>query len=245
MNLYLTSSPTGSYRDGKEPEYQGLNPKNRFVENLKKDWKDNAKCLIISADPDAFMSNDEMRFFFEKKVRESGLSVREFHLCDRRNADEIMDKLLSYDMIILGGGHVPTQNDFFHQIGLIQKIKEFDGIVMGISAGSMNCAREVYAQPEIPGESISNTYQRFIEGLGLTECKILPHYHAVKNDILDGKRLMEDITYPDSVGRKFYVIPDGSYILQRNGIPQIYGEAFLIAEGELEKICDSGEEIYL
>lgn len=241
MNLYLTSSPTGSYRSEEGPQYKGLNPENGLVENLKQDWREDAKCLIISADPDAYMQNDEMRFFFEKKVRESDLSVSTFDLCDNRNAEEIINVLHSYDMIILGGGHVPTQNAFFKRTGLLWALKEFDGIVMGISAGTMNCAKIVYAQPEMPGESISDTYERFMEGLGLTKCNVLPHYQAVKDDILDGRRLMEDITYPDSIGRKFYAIPDGSYILQRDGIPYIYGEAYLISEGKIEKICNNGE----
>lgn len=242
MKLYLTSSPTGSYR-GDAPTYQGINPENHLVENLKTDWKEDSKCLIISASPDAYMENNEMRFFFEKKLKETGLSLNCMDLLDRRNAEEIVDKLLSYDMIILGGGHVPTQNTFFHKTGLIQEMKEFDGIVMGISAGTMNCAKTVYAQPELPGESISETYERFLEGLGLTQLNVLPHYQAVKDDILDGKRLMEDITYPDSAGKKFYAIPDGSYILEREGEPWIFGEAYLISDGKIRKICEQGESV--
>lgn len=242
MKLYLTSSPTGSYR-GAAPTYQGLNPENHLVENLKRDWKEDSKCLIISASPDAYMENNEMRFFFEKKLKETGLSVSCMDLLDRRNEEEIVVKLFSYDMIILGGGHVPTQNTFFHETGLIQAMKEFDGIVMGISAGTMNCAKSVYAQPELPGESVSATYKRFLEGLGLTQCNVLPHYQAVKDDVLDGKRLMEDITYPDSAGKKFYALPDGSYILEREGEPWIFGEAYLISDGKIQKICEQGESV--
>lgn len=140
---------------------------------------------------------------------------------------------------------MPTQNTFFHKIGLIPAMKEFDGIVMGISAGTMNCAETVYAQPEIPGESVSKVYKRFLEGLGLTRYNVLPHYQAVKDDMLDGKRLMEDITYPDSMGRKFYALPDGSYILQRGGDVTVHGEAYLVAEGKIERICSAGESLVL
>lgn len=242
MKLYLTSSPTGSYRSA-APDYAGLNPENRLVENLRSDWRENSRCLIISAGPDAYMENNEMRFFFEKKLKETGLSVSACDICDRRNGMEMVEKLKEYDMIILGGGHVPTQNIFFKSIGLALAIQEFDGIVMGISAGTMNCARLVYAQPEIAGESVSRTYRRFIDGLGLTECNVLPHYQAVKDDMLDGQRLMEDITYPDSVGHKFYALPDGSYILERDGKPCIFGEAYLISEGTIQKICETGESL--
>ncbi|MDO4311749.1 MAG: Type 1 glutamine amidotransferase-like domain-containing protein [Eubacteriales bacterium] len=245
MILYLTSSPTGSYRSDGPEDYRGFNPANDMVKNLREDWVDHARCLIIAADPDAYMQNDEMRFYFEKVLKETGLDISGLDLCDGRNGVETADRLSDYDMIILGGGHVPTQNAFFRKIGLMERMKEFHGIVMGISAGSMNCAEVVYAQPELPGESISDAYQRYIEGLGLTQCNVLPHYQAVKDDMLDGRRLMEDITYSDSVGHKFYTIPDGSYLLQKNGITELHGEAYLIAEGQIRQICKEGEVLQI
>ena len=92
MILYLTSSPVGSYRAG-APSYRGFNPENDLVRNLMADWKNEARCLIISANPDAYMENNEARFFFEKAVKESGLPVSVFDLCDSRNAKEMVDNL--------------------------------------------------------------------------------------------------------------------------------------------------------
>ena len=238
--LYLTSSPTGDYRSDRPPIYPGLNPANGLIDELKKDWKEDSRCLIIAATPDAHEMNEEMRDFFERKLIATELSVKEMVLCDDRNGEEIVKQLDEFDMIILGGGHVPTQNAFFKKIKLREKIKDFDGIIMGISAGTMNCAEIVYAQPEMPGESISTEYRRFIQGLGLTKSMVLPHYQAVKDDVLDGKRLFEEITYPDSIGRKFYVLVDGSYILQRNGKEKVCGKAYLIQNGTLSRYM-SGE----
>ena len=145
---------------------------------------------------------------------ETGLSVKCMDLCDLRSGKEVIAQLPLYDMVILGGGHVPTQKRFFDEIGLREALRGWDGIVMGISAGSMNCADLVYAQPEMPGEALDPSYQKFIRGLGLTDVNVLPHYQAVKDDRVDGLRLMEEITYPDSAGRTFYAIVDGSYVLQ-------------------------------
>ena len=88
MTLYLTSSPTGAYREAKQPSYKGFNPENRLVENLKADWKEQSRCLLICANPDVYMQNNEMRFFFEKTVKETGLSVSAFDVCDSRNGEE-------------------------------------------------------------------------------------------------------------------------------------------------------------
>lgn len=76
----------------------------------------------------------------------------------------------------------------------------------------MNCAEEVYAQPDLEGESISASYKRFLEGLGITKTQILPHYNLIKNDFLDGKKLFEEITYSDSFGKEFIALNDGHFL---------------------------------
>ncbi|MDY5484423.1 MAG: Type 1 glutamine amidotransferase-like domain-containing protein [Clostridium sp.] len=230
--LFLTSSPTGPL-DGSRP-VAGLDEWNDFVANLKKVWKESSRCLMIAASPDCFRENEEMTSFFAGAVKRSGLSVSSFDMWDHRTTDVSEEALCSYDVIFLGGGHVPTQNAFFQQIGLREKIRGFEGIVIGISAGSMNSADEVYAQPELPGESEDSSYLRFLPGLNLTKTMILPHYQMVKDTILDGKRLFEEITYPDSLGREFLILPDGSYLMSIDGRESVWGEAWLLKDGKLE-----------
>ncbi|MDO4298025.1 MAG: Type 1 glutamine amidotransferase-like domain-containing protein [Lachnospiraceae bacterium] len=240
MILFLTSSPTGSL-DGSR-RVDGLDEKNCFVENLRKYWKKDARCLMITAAPREYDRNDEMTDFFCEAVGKAGLTLRAFDLWDARTEDVSGAVLHSYDVVFLGGGHVPTQNQFFAQISLREKMREFSGIVIGISAGTMNSADTVYAQPELPGESADPAYIRFLPGLGLTETMILPHYQMVKDNELDGKRLYEDITYGDSYGRKFLVLPDGSYLLREDGQETVWGEAYEISDGILRKICEDGHK---
>lgn len=243
MFLFLTSSPCSN----KVPEGIEipciLNEENEFVEQLQKRWKPDSHCLIVCADPDNYEMNDEMAATFYKAFSFHGLTISDMELCDSRNESEAAGLVAASDMVILGGGHVPTQNAFFKKIGLKKLMQDYTGIVMGISAGTMNCADIVYAQPELEGESTDPDYQRFIPGLGLTEVMVLPHYQQVKENMLDGKRLYEDITYSDSMGRKFYVLVDGSYILVQDGRTVLYGEGYLIRDGELSQICEAGAHI--
>ena len=146
---------------------------------------------------------------------------------------------------MLGGGHVPTENRFFELIRLREKLQTYEGIILGVSAGTMNSADVVYAQPELPGESVDPNYQRYLRGLGLTDIQVLPHYQMVKNFTLDGKRLFEDITYGDSYGNEFIALEDGSYIRIMNGETKLYGRAHRIAEGVLTTICEENESIIL
>ncbi len=240
MVVFLTSSPTGPL-DGSR-HVDGLDKKNHFVEQLKKYWKNQSRCCIIAASPDAYDRNDEMCDFFRKAFLTDGFSIQCFDLIDQRYSNFTKDDLKKYDVIVLGGGHVPTQNRFFKNIHLKEKIKDFDGIIIGISAGSMNSADPVYCQPEEDGEAIDPDFQRWIEGLGLTKINILPHYQMVKDRYLDGMRLYEDITYQDSIGHPFITLVDGSYILLDHE-ETIYGESYLIVDGKIQMICHDNETI--
>lgn len=243
MTVFLTSSPTGPLDRSRIVE--GFDTKNRLIENLKQRWKGNARCLLISAAPAQAEFADGMRDHMAQAMAVSGLSCGGFDIWDDRTEDFSQAVLNSYDVVFLGGGHVPTQNEFFRRIGLREKISAYPGVVVGISAGTMNSADVVYAQPELEGESTDPSYQRFIPGLGLTGINVLPHYQMVKDAVLDGKRVFEDITYPDSVGRKFYALVDGSYIICEQGRETLYGEAYCIENGTIEQICREDQVLTL
>ncbi len=243
MVVFLTSSPTGSLDDSRPVD--GIDWKNQLIENLQRYWKDGAKCLYISAFPQDTDTNDEIRESMWETWETGGFSISEFDVWDDRTEDFSKEVLHSYDVIILGGGHVPTQNAFFQRISLRETIRDFDGVVIGISAGTMNSADIVYAQPEEPGEGIDPNYQKFIPGLGLTTRNICPHYQMVKDYELDGKRLFEDITYMDSCGHEFIALPDGSYLLIEDGAETIWGEAYLIKDGNFYTLCEDDETLLL
>ena len=222
-----------------------LNPANGFASKLLKAVPQPCRGLAICSDPDDCERTD----FFCGSVREgfevSGVVFSEYQILDGRNQDKAAELVQGADLIILMGGHVPTQNRFFGEIQLRERLEYYDGVIVGISAGSMNSADVVYAQPELEGEAVSPEYQRFLPGLNLTKMMLLPHYQKVRDDILDGMRLFEDITFADSVGRKFYVLPDGSYLYVYGGREELRGEAWLIEDGVMRKIGEDGDVIVL
>lgn len=238
MITFLTSSPTGPL-DGSR-KVDGLDKKNNFVNNLKKYWKDKSRCCIIAANPETYFQNDQMCDFFRDVFIKEDLTMQCFHLIDRRYCQFTKSDLHNYDVIILGGGHVPTQNHFFQDIQLREKIQGFKGIVIGISAGSMNSADQVYCQPEEDGEAIDPHFKRWITGLNLTKINLIPHYQMVKDRYLDGMRLYEDITYKDSMNHQFIALVDGSYLLIDEH-ETIYGESYLISNNHIQLICHENE----
>lgn len=239
MYLFLTSSPCVIGADRAI-----LSNANGFVDRLKEVLPENIKCLFICSDPNNHDDTDGLARDLAAAFEEAGIPLQGYATLDGRNWPYAKPLIWASDLIVLCGGHVPTQNDFLMEIGLDEILQNFQGVVMGISAGSMNCAETVYVQPEEPGES-ARSFQRFTQGLGLTQLNILPHYQQVKDNILDGKRLFEDVTYRDSMGKCFLALVDGSYVFSDGDGDLLCGEAYLIEDGHLQQICSEDEEIVL
>lgn len=239
MQLFLTSSPC----DNDVPAGVGLPcifyTRNGFVDRLRACFPAGSAGVIIAASPCEYDLNDEMASTFAGCFAYHGMAMPALTLIDGRNPQAAAKAIRSAGVVILGGGHVPTQNAFLHSMGIPALLKGFTGLVMGVSAGSMNCAATVYAQPEMPGESTDPAYRRFLPGLGLTQVNVLPHLQEVRHIHLDGRRLFEDITLPDSHGRTFYALPDGSFVHNRT----ICGEAWRIADGRMDKVCSEGQTL--
>ena len=224
-----------------DPATGKLNPANRFADELRLRFPDPCRALYICSDPAGWEKTDCYASVTKDMFKDAGLIFERFHTLDSRN-EELAEKLiLDSNLLILSGGHVPTQNLFFRKIGLRSLLKGFGGVVIGISAGSMNSADEVYSQPEEEGEAIDPDYQRFLTGLNLTKINLLPHYQENKDDLLDGLRIYEDIACSDSKGKTFYAIPDGSYLFIDACKEELRGEAYRVKDGIVSQISSCGE----
>ena len=185
MKAILTSSLGGQVKiDGKRlpaklPETNGL------LKCIKDSWKNDSKVMIISGSPEYYDQNDSVSFCLKGAFSLSNLSASEVLMCDERNK-EIIERLPEMDVLILAGGHVPTQNSFLKTIGLKERLQAWDGL-----------------------------------------------------------RLIEDITYADSMGHEIIALNNGSFIVADNGTETLYGEAYSIKDGEQKQICTDDKWIRL
>ena len=239
MHVFLTSSPCNDDVPAGVNQPCIFFEKNDFVKNLRARMKPDARLVVVAGDPYNAPLNDGMADTFAKCFEYHGLTLSSVELLDARTEDDALRMVTESDVVLLGGGHVPTQNLFLDRIGMRALLWNYDGVVIGISAGSMNSASTVYAQPEMPGESVDPEYRKFLPGLRLTDVMILPHYQKVWNMMIDGRRLYEDVTYPDSVGRQFIAMPDGSYVLDDGEGPVLYGVGHLVSDGKFRTISAS------
>lgn len=239
MIYLLTSSPSVSM-DG------AINPANGFLDALTTYVWQPSRCVFVTTQPDDAGFSDHCSQCMRQALEDAGIRFQDYRLLDRRTAPQAEDMVNNSDFIIFGGGHVPTQNAFLHDLHMGTLLKEYQGVVMGISAGSMNCARIVYALPEEDGEATDPRYKRFLPGLGITEVQILPHYYMFCNAPDDGIQAYRDIAIPDSRdGHRFYAFPDGTYLLGKNGTESIHGEFFIIENGVMRKVGENGQTVQL
>lgn len=244
MRAILTSS-LGGYRKVNGIRIPApIQNTNGLLDQLKAVWPDRAEVLILPADPAAHAKNDHFQACFTASFPMSGLPVSSIRIVDDRHPENIKN-LPTADILLLTGGHVPTQNRFFHAIQLRERLQDFRGTLIAMSAGSMNCAGTVYAGPERPGEAIDPHFRRWLTGLGITDINLFPHMQMMRDEILDGLRMIEDITFPDSMGHTFLALNDGSYLLLEDGKTTLYGEAYQIRDGAITPLCRDGASIPL
>ena len=234
MTLILTGSPT---RFGEDR----FTSDNGFLATVKAELPPKPRVLMISAAPDDRAFTDSVLEGMTLCVRNSGIEPSKITMLDRRNCKRAASLIRRADWIVMCGGHVPTQNRFIHEIGLKELLRGFDGLIMGCSAGSMNCADIVYSHPELHGEAANRGYSHWLRGLGLTRIQIIPHYYQVRDYLLDGRRLFEDVIFPDSYHHSFYTFPDGGYIVVKDGRETLYGTAWEISNGRMRQICNENQ----
>ena len=239
MRVILTSALGGCIKRDGERLPGSILTANGLLNTIRACWPKQARVLMICAAPDCHDKNDSIAACFTESLPLNGLPISGLSMCDGRNP-EIVEQIAQTDVVILTGGHVPTQNAFFHRIGLKERLRGFPGLVLAWSAGSMNCADTVYAGPEFPGEAIDPNYRRWLPGLGLTKTNVLPHFQELRDEILDGQRVIEDITFADSMGHGILALNNGSYIVRDGMDETVFGEAYLIRNGTVTRLCENG-----
>ena len=202
MKAILTSSLGGSIKVNGTRVPSILIEKNGLLERLKSIWTPDARVMIICGSPSDYEKNDSVCACLKEALPMSGLSISYIEKCDDRNR-EIINELGKMDVIILAGGHVPTQNKFMQQLQLKERLKDYGGIIIAWSAGSMNCAENVYAGPELEGEAIDPDYERWIPGLGITKINILDR-RSLWIDLLYIKK-EDEINHPPFFFNKSYL----------------------------------------
>lgn len=235
MVAFLTSSFVPYRREnfsGKTP----LINENGFADRLREHWKSPARFLVVASDPEDAAKTDAVARQMETTFSDAGFPIEEVQTLDRRTAGKAAELVHEATVIFLSGGHGPTENAFINEIHLRELLKNFKGLFIGLSAGSLNAADETIQIPELPGEAERAGFPVTLPGLGVTPLHIVPHAAYFRDLILDGKRYYDDILLPLSAGERLYFIDDGSYFRIDGGITEFFGTGEIIEDGTIRPI---------
>ncbi len=254
MDIFLTSSMGGNRQRRGVKVPCAFDRRNHFVDKLRAACGLTPRVMMICSTPDGHEINDMYRGLFQGAFAASGFQLQELVYVDDRNPEQL-DRIMDFDLIILCGGHVPTQNAYFHSIRLRQRLENWNGTIVGISAGTMNAAETVYAQPELEGEAADPNFARYLPGLGLTGINVLPHFRDVRRLSVDGCNVERQLTIPDSYRSPIIALNDGSYIhitkdptSQGNRVVSscckckatVYGASWIFRDGVKRRLCWQG-----
>ena len=222
-----------------------INPANRFQEKLNEVLGNPVRLLFVASDPAGLEHNSQYAMLVQAFLANAGVILTGCDILDDRNADQSAALVEKAELIVLAGGHAPTQNAFFERIGLAASLRSFDGVVIGISAGSMNAAAGAFLTPDEEGEGADPSFRYEHPGLGLADIHIIPHYERARTQVLDGKKVVEELILPHTQGKVLYGLPDGSWILSNGRNHFLYGEAWMLSDGTEKKISENGDLLSL
>jgi len=234
MKLFLTSAiGATTKRDGKRCTGT-IDNRYGFLTLFKKHLRRTERMIYIAS-----IREDQTRIddYFRTTIEAFQKENIQFHenLLINGTAPQDLESLLEHtDAVFLAGGHLPTQNSFFMDIHLDRLQKNYKGVIVAQSAGSMNCASNVYVCPEMPGEAIDPMFRRYRPGLGLAKLNIIPHVNTNRHAILDGMKLYEEVIAPDTFQTPLYLLADGAFFyLEDAQPPEAHGEIYLFKDGKI------------
>lgn len=190
--------------------------------------------VFIASSPDAHEINEAYAVNVAKSLKMAGVVFEKEIVVDDRNAGEIAEILKNASFVFLAGGYPPSQIDFIKKFGIDKALQNFDGIILGQSAGAMNLSKLVYNYPE-EIEEINDA--KFWEGIGLADITIIPHFDLEEgNQGVEGIDLMNDYFLPDSKICKLYGVPNGSHVWIQGKKTEFYGKNYLIKNGKISTL---------
>lgn len=231
--IFLTSNLLNYInKDGKKVAIE-INNNNNLVDEIKDNLKTMNTILFIASSKDNYLKNEEYSSLLFKSFELSNIIFKNYYVIDGRFNGNLKKLISNSDMIILSGGNTKNEMDFFNEIKLRSFLKEYKGIVLGISAGAINLANDVYNSPEniFELEELHNW-----QGLGLTNINIEPHFVLCDKDFSNDEKLQRSEVLKESHNRVLYGVTEGSYISCYNGINKVHGLVYIIKNGKIKKI---------
>lgn len=201
--------------------FSGLDKVNGFTkkqkEFLKKDIKNNMNIVFIASSFDNYERNDIKHKELVKLFNDININFNNIYLIDNRvDSNKSKELIKKSDIIFLMGGDPKKEMDSIIEYDLVSDIKTKEGIIIGVSAGSMNQITNVIYKDEIDNNILIK-----YKGLGFFNTNIYPHVD------INNKEYLQEIFEVSKYG-KILCLPNSSFIRIENNKVDIIGEYYYI-----------------
>lgn len=160
---------------------------------------------------------------FLKMFFDCGVTFDSVNVIDGRMSKETAQEVVkNADVLWLAGGDTPTQFAYLEAYGLIPCIREHKGVIIGMSAGSINMTKTAICTVTCEHDEL-----KIYEALGLVEFSVEPHFDK---DNVSEELLVLSEKYP------LYGICDDGAIISVEDKTLFVGDVFLINNGQVTKV---------
>lgn len=160
---------------------------------------------------------------FLKMFSDCGITFESVNVVDGRMSKETAQNMVrNADVLWLAGGDTPTQFAYLKSYGLIQCIREHKGVIIGMSAGSINMTKTAVCTLTCEHDEL-----KIYEALGLVEFSVEPHFDK---DNITKELIVLSEKYP-----LYGICDDGAIICTEDNTLYI-GDVFLINKGQVSRV---------
>lgn len=216
--------------------FSGINKEEGFTLSQTKELSRLVETgLSISFITSDFYNNEKNDLIVEKLIvffRDISIRFNKINIIDCRiDKEESKEIVKNSDIVFLMGGDPKKEMDYINEYGLAEVLLERDGITIGVSAGSINMAKNVIYRDEDENKTIIR-----YKGIGLTDISIYPHLDFKNIDYL--KEIFEV-----SKLQKITALPDESFIVIENGEVNYINEHYDVDDNTIDIKGHPYEEI--
>lgn len=215
--------------------FSGFSVEEHFGKETEKLFKEDLKeCRNIVFIPGGMGKNNKTDRYVNTDIswfKEIGIDIQSVDILDvNMKQEEIEEKIQKADIVFLMGGNTIEQYEFLCEYNIKKIIKEFEGIVIGVSAGAINLGKTSVCSRDLDDGVVET---KIYEGIGRINYTIEPHFD-IKN-----QELLSNELYPISSRLKIYGLPnDGGIRIENNTHKIVKGNIYLIENNKVSLLLN-------
>lgn len=179
--------------------------------------------FVASEFEKSYDKTDTYFHLFLNMLEKIGIYFKDSYVVDgRMDIADAKKAVSSADVVWLSGGDTPVQFAYLMKYGLDEIIRQHQGVIIGMSAGSINLAKTAICTLTCQHDKLE-----IYRALGCVNLSVEPHF--------DRENITDELV---QLSKKYtiYGLCDNSIVICSDGKTEFYGDIYKISNGIIEKI---------